>query len=285
MLSAASEWVKTLKKGKFEKRNIKAFGENVNGQSVMISRYVHPQNPPLDIYDPKKKDPYGIEKAARYVSLIPIIEDNQSFNDALPDLWCTSQEFLDLGAGDVEEHALLLCNYFNFIDSNEARPEYESYVALGIGYPEGKTAYVLRRDKTTNHAELWNPMKGEAYYFGREEQKSTILCMSISTGYSLGRRMNDAICQLKSVGCIIGKDNVWANVQEFDDPALINFDLDKVKLWRPFITSANRNKYFTNGHIASEQSPVLHYMRPMEKERADVIAMKIQNYITEQFEA
>jgi len=23
---------------------------------------------------------------------------------------------LDLGAGDVEEHAILLCNYFNFID-------------------------------------------------------------------------------------------------------------------------------------------------------------------------
>jgi len=50
------------------------------------------------------------------VSLIPQIEDNQAFAGQLPDLWCTSQEFLDLGAGDVEEHAILLCNYFNFID-------------------------------------------------------------------------------------------------------------------------------------------------------------------------
>lgn len=31
LLSAASEWVKSLKKGKFEKRIIKVFGENVNG--------------------------------------------------------------------------------------------------------------------------------------------------------------------------------------------------------------------------------------------------------------
>jgi coiled-coil and C2 domain-containing protein 2A len=35
----------------------------------------------------------------------------------MPDLFCNSQEFLDLGAGDFEEHAILLCNYFNYIDA------------------------------------------------------------------------------------------------------------------------------------------------------------------------
>lgn len=39
----------------------------------------------------------------------------------MPDLACTSQEFLDLGMGDSEEHAILLCNYFNFIDKNCVR--------------------------------------------------------------------------------------------------------------------------------------------------------------------
>lgn len=62
-----------------------------------------------------KLDYYAIEKAARYVSLIPFLEDNQAFTD-MPDLYCDSQEFIDLGAGDYEEHAILLCNYFNFID-------------------------------------------------------------------------------------------------------------------------------------------------------------------------
>jgi hypothetical protein len=90
LLAAASEWVKRIKKGKFEKRHIKVYGENVNGQSIMLCRYILPQNPPLDVYDPKKKDVYGIEKAARYVSLIPMIEDNQYFSNVLPDLWCTS---------------------------------------------------------------------------------------------------------------------------------------------------------------------------------------------------
>jgi coiled-coil and C2 domain-containing protein 2A len=76
------------------------------------------------VFNPRpetKNDQFAIEKAARFVSLIPQIEDNQSFAGQLPDLWCTSQEFLDLGAGDVEEHAILLCNYFNFIDQAQGK--------------------------------------------------------------------------------------------------------------------------------------------------------------------
>ena len=80
LLHAGSEWVKSIKKGNFEKRNIKVYGENVSGQSVLLCRYILPQAPPPDIYDYKsqtsKNDKYAIEKAARYVSLIPMIEDN-----------------------------------------------------------------------------------------------------------------------------------------------------------------------------------------------------------------
>lgn len=42
LLFAAADWVKSIKKGKFEKRNIKAYGENVNGQSVFLCRYITP---------------------------------------------------------------------------------------------------------------------------------------------------------------------------------------------------------------------------------------------------
>lgn len=251
LLSAASEWVKNIKKGSFEKRNVKVYGENVSGQSVLLCRYITAQNPPLDIYDPTsvqtKNDPYAIEKAARYVSLIPLVEDNQAFQGQLPDLWCTSQEFLDLGAGDVEEHAILLCNYFNYIDKSQNRVNIESYLALGLGYPEGKTAYVLRRDKSTNFVELWNPLRGEAYNFERQPVIEELLgCIPLSTGYKLNKRMNDAICQLKSIGCIISHENVWANVQDFEDPALISFDISNSKLWKPFFSSDNRSKYFPN---------------------------------------
>ena len=49
------------------------------------------------------------------MALIPYVDDTELFRD-MPDLTCDCQEFLDLGMGDDEEHAILLCNYFNYID-------------------------------------------------------------------------------------------------------------------------------------------------------------------------
>jgi hypothetical protein len=53
----------------------------------------------------------------------------------------------------------------------------------------------MRRDKVTNHVELWNPMKGEAYFFGRDDSVEKILgCISVSSGFKMNKKMNDAIC-------------------------------------------------------------------------------------------
>jgi hypothetical protein len=92
----------------------------------------------------------------------------------------------------------LLCNYFNYIDKLQKRSDHiESYVCLGLGYPEGKTAYVMRRDKNTNHVELWNPMRGEAYFYGREEIQDQVFgCLPGSSGFTMHKSLGDAICQL-----------------------------------------------------------------------------------------
>ena len=46
-------------------------------------------------------------------------------------LLCVTQQFLKMLAGDEEEHAILLCNYFKFI-------RMPAWVVLGEGIPEGK---------------------------------------------------------------------------------------------------------------------------------------------------
>jgi coiled-coil and C2 domain-containing protein 2A len=149
LLIAGSTWVKELKNRKVcSTRVVKAFGENINGQSVFLSRYLTRQKPPREAVDLEQdpQDPFAIEKVARFVQLIPFIEDNRAFED-LPDLWCTSQEFLDLGGGDYEEHSILLCNYFNYIDEIQKKSETnynKSYLILGKGMPEGYTTYVMR---------------------------------------------------------------------------------------------------------------------------------------------
>lgn len=42
LLIALTDWTKLIKKGKFEKRNIKCIGENINGSSVLLCRYITP---------------------------------------------------------------------------------------------------------------------------------------------------------------------------------------------------------------------------------------------------
>ena len=130
----------------------------------------------------------------------------------MPDLWCTSQEFVDLGAGDYEEHSILLCNYFNYIDKVQNRPTIKSYIVLGKGLPEGYTCYVMRRDVARNHVELWNAIKGEAYFFGQSEMNDNAGCCNISKGFQNNIKVSDASCQLQSIGCVIGSDNIWANI-------------------------------------------------------------------------
>ena len=74
----------------------------------------------------------------------------------LPDLFTTCQQFLDLGGGDYEEHAILLANFFNYVDNHKREAyvnqgiltkskEFKSFIVLGEAMPEGHTVYVLRK--------------------------------------------------------------------------------------------------------------------------------------------
>jgi len=56
-------------------------GENIQGHSLLLCRFLTEQAPPDDVCDLERyrNDEFAIEKAARYVSLIPYIEDNKAF--------------------------------------------------------------------------------------------------------------------------------------------------------------------------------------------------------------
>lgn len=182
-LTLGTDFAKDIyRKFKTNPRVVKVFLVNIDGQSVFIPRFLTPMQPPMTapadggfaIYD--KDDPKAIERAARFVSLIPFVDDSQLFKD-MPDLTCSSQEFLDLGAGDSEEHAMLLCNYFNFIDFNQNRQkkndadtsklDIHSYVVYGEAVPDGNVWFVARRCKINGYMELWNPMTAECYNFDK----------------------------------------------------------------------------------------------------------------------
>lgn len=60
---------------------------------------------------------------------------------------------LELLTGGGEEKGVLLCNYLSALN-------YENYLVLGLSIPEGETAFVLYKDKTTNTWWMINPSTG-----------------------------------------------------------------------------------------------------------------------------
>ncbi|XP_039097482.1 coiled-coil and C2 domain-containing protein 2A isoform X2 [Hyaena hyaena] len=188
---------------KFPHRQCLTTVTDISGKTVFITRYLKPLNPPQELLDDFPDNPQATaELVARYVSLIPFLPDTVSFA-GICDLWSTSDQFLDLLAGDEEEHAVLLCNYFLSLGK-------KAWLVMGSAIPEGPTAYVLTREQS--HYLIWNPCSG--HFYGQF----------------------DTFCPLKSVGCLIGPDNIWFNIQRHDSPLRINFDVAKPKLWKSFFS-------------------------------------------------
>ncbi|XP_070469311.1 coiled-coil and C2 domain-containing protein 2A isoform X14 [Equus przewalskii] len=188
---------------KFPNRQCLTTVIDISGKTVFITRYLKPLNPPQELLNGYPNNPQATaELVARYVSLIPFLPDTVSFA-GICDLWSTSDQFLDLLAGDEEEHAVLLCNYFLSLGK-------KAWLMMGNAIPEGPTAYVLTREQS--HYLIWNPCSG--HFYGQF----------------------DTFCPLKSVGCLIGPDNIWFNIQRHDSPLRINFDITKPKLWKSFFS-------------------------------------------------
>ena len=262
-----------------QNRNIRVFADNFNGNSVFIPRYLHPQKPPLEIFDKNDSNTWqlAIEKTSYYVSLIPFIEDCNAF-DEMPECWCTDEEFFNFKFGDYEEHAILLCNYFNYIDLHSKR-NVKSYLVLGKGFPEGNTIYVLRCDYDKNHFELWNAKNAECFYFDKNYTQTK--CCFIPFGRAFNNiSLSESICQLKEIGAIVTSENVYINIQNEVSPIGTDFNLNNRSMWVEFLNESSKKKYFPKG-IKTIQKEIEN--EDPSPEDAYLITEEIFNYIKRQY--
>ena len=237
----SSRWLKSKKAlATLKKRYVRLYAENFDGFSVFICRFIHPLKPPETVLDEVNNlnDDLAIERAARFVSLIPFVEDIHAFED-MPDCWCTNEQVFYLGFGDYEEHALVLCNMFNYIDQKQGRNA-KSYIVLGKAHPEGWSTYVLRVSKDTPDYEIWDSVKGDCYHIDKRFSISTFLCIPVGKTYDENDDGMNKICPLKEITCIIGDDNVYLNVGVETDPYTIDYNFANASQWAAFL------KYFTN---------------------------------------
>ena len=230
-----SESESVLKRAKFfhkmadpKRGPIKAVVPTLNGERVHICRFLTAQKPPPEIK--------SFTEAARYVSLIPFMEDWQLFAGK-EDMWSFSSQFLELCAGDWEEHAVLLRNYFAYLDSNR----YENFLVFGHGLPEGNTVYVMRR--------LADDVEAEITFF------------NASTGIEYTR--TDTRCCLQSISCVVTEDNLYVNIQQTGMPSRMKFDFENTKCWKPFF-----DKKYTRPHEfdTSKCQPEIKYTPTPQKD-------------------
>ncbi|XP_049275835.1 coiled-coil and C2 domain-containing protein 2A-like [Rhipicephalus sanguineus] len=214
LVQQAEEWQSSLE-SRYPRRFVKALAMDASGKWVFVPRFLRPLAPPQQLLDSARR-PSLVEDvsstakeitamAARFVSLIPTLSDSVLF-PGLCDIWSTCDQFLRVLTGDEEEHALLLCNYFLHLGT-------EAYLLLGSGIPEGQTAYVLTRNSGRSRdgdVRIWNAVTGRSY--------------SVTDSYG----------PLQTVGCLVGVDNIWANVQKHEHPSRLSYNLSKSSHWKPF---------------------------------------------------
>ncbi|XP_026531661.1 coiled-coil and C2 domain-containing protein 2A [Notechis scutatus] len=226
---------------------------DISGKTLFVTRFIRALNPPEELLQVHPDSPQQTsELIARYVALIPFLPNKVSFA-GICDLWSTSDQFLDLLAGNEEEHAVLLCNYFLALGK-------KAWLLIGNAVPEGSTAYVLTWEQ--NQYVIWNPSRG--HFYGQY----------------------DAFCPLKRVSCLISADNVWFNIQQDDSPPRINFDVNKTKYWKPFfsrslpfsgLSSVQPEELFYQN---ADKSVALHLQNRLEKILKEKIMEWRPNHLT-----
>jgi coiled-coil and C2 domain-containing protein 2A len=112
----ALKWLENIKElnEHTAQRPYKLFAVNSSGLQVFLSRYLTAQAPP---------DGYTSRRAVLHlVSMIPFVKDIQSFIGEM-DLWCTNNQFWEIGAGDEEEHSVMLYCYLRHLKNSESRAD------------------------------------------------------------------------------------------------------------------------------------------------------------------
>lgn len=193
--------------------------------------------------------------------------DSQAFNfaDTSLDVWATTSQTLDMGAGDGEEHAIMLHNFLLWLDNGGSTTSmvapssalspvsadlnplaktgewsgsgWKTYLVLGRAQPEGETVYVLRQFRTN----------------------TSVSCVLIDATAGRAYVAEDDTCPLRSVGMVVSTVNCWANIQPDARPWRMSWDLDDLHSWAPMFT--NNTPHPGPDVLPTIQSPVL-YRQP-----------------------
>ncbi|KAK4315922.1 hypothetical protein Pmani_012883 [Petrolisthes manimaculis] len=197
-LEAGQAFVSSLST-RHKTRHYRTHALDLSGKQVALNRFIRPLQPPQELTSEDEEETK--HRVAWYVSLIPTLT-HTSLLPGPAHIWANSEQFLSLLTGGEEERAVLLTNFFLHLDKT-------AYLLLGSGVAEGGSCCVVTKDSRTGEWQVWNPPTARCYSPHHPHPPLTAIHM------------------------LIDQDNIYANVQKYDDPPRVNLDVGSGG-WRAF---------------------------------------------------
>lgn len=227
-----------------------------------------------------------LDACAHYVSLLPFLADFHALNtvdnadvSSIPDVWATGAEALHMGAGDGEEHAVLLACYSLWLDQNpkpeilpqragqgnalaamqEAAQNAESSIQSRRGNPRLLTEPATTPLTTTGWKTYLtfgkHAQHGEGTWVVRlKHDFDSTLCYLIDPVSKKTYLASDNSCPVTHIGMLVSPTNVWANVQTSAIPSKMSFDLANKQHWVPLFN--DQFEYPGPVKLPSVQTPI-----------------------------
>ncbi|CAK1544830.1 unnamed protein product [Leptosia nina] len=151
--------------------------------------------------------------ARRYVSLIPTYEIVQTCCVTLSGI-----ELLKVLIGSPLDHALLLASYFIGMGI-------KCWIVIGYGLPRGQSSYVLVKYHGDVVVTIDYPeSKG---FFNKSEFEYYIFDAVNGERYNVREG-----CPLKTASYVFNNENIWANIQSYQECGNLSFDFTKSMDWQ-----------------------------------------------------
>jgi hypothetical protein len=218
LLAYATHWVTDLQARGPSGAALFVTVNDINGVCMCVTRFIHSQAPPAELLDADHVT-VSMARVARFVASIPCVQDAAAFQSNV-DRWCTSGQFLHMLAGDNEEHAVLLCNFFLALGI-------ESFCVQGQAVPDGASVFVMTRAQ--DETRLWDPVRAQVY------------------------ELSDGFCPLQRIGVIFNEHNVWGNLQPSGVPSQMSFELSHPRHWRPLFSPSYPHPGLTSVQVDNLQ--------------------------------
>ncbi|KAH8400770.1 hypothetical protein KR009_000826 [Drosophila setifemur] len=168
------------------------------GKRVCLTRLLEPVPVPPAVTTSGENP---LEGACRFVSLLSQLRTYDACQ-GFRGVWLDNQTLLDSTWCSVKDLGVLLCNYLLSLGL-------ECWLILGVACPHGECSFVLYRQPETAELFLVAPASGKRY------------------------QLQDVHCPLRRVFCLVGRQNIYFNIQTETRVSMTNFNLQDGACWFP----------------------------------------------------